>query len=244
MKICAIGNSQLAAIKSGWDKVSADYPGVTVTFFAGLTKLWQYTKIRDGAITTRAPELSKMLKLSSGGIDHIAADYDRYLIVGMELSARTFLADRDGFTAGLDETRALQIVKKVHTITAAPVAVCPAPYHSEAAGLESYELPKPVQGLSELMNAFEGALHCCGEENYFQTFVQPRETVASPFLTRSQFATGAPRIREEAGSKTNRHEIDHMNGNYGAAVWREILSDPAFLGAFGQMALPATTNVG
>lgn len=86
INLCVLGDSHVAAMKNAWDKISIEYPGLEITFFAarenGLSDLY----LTDDCLVPNNSELSKSLVLTSKGKDKIEIlNYDIFLVYGLKL---------------------------------------------------------------------------------------------------------------------------------------------------------------
>ncbi len=86
-RICCIGTSHLGCLKSGWEEIESEYPGITLTFFgapnAGMTELISAVALSDGSIVPHLPILEQYFAFTSGGHTAIQiADYDAFVVIG------------------------------------------------------------------------------------------------------------------------------------------------------------------
>lgn len=247
MKICVIGNSQIAAIKGGWEIVRHTQPGVEVTFFGAVRQLWSALEAVDGALVPTTEELQKAMSYTSGGLEQITDDYDRYLLCGLGIGASEFLKFfdtdrkrllRDDFieqaAEAMQVTPGMQVMDKVHQITGAPIGLIPAPFHSDDAPESSYGVEISWGAARRLAQRYEDTLSLMSDKDWFQLFLQPAATIARPLFTKSKFSIGANRMHQDrSGAQHGPEDFTHMNAEYGALYWAEILTNRVFLGAFG-----------
>jgi hypothetical protein len=86
MKICVIGNSHVAAIKSAWDDVSHDHPSHELYFFAAPGNNLRNLKIVDNYLAPTTEVLAQALAYTSGGKTQIELNnFDIFLIYGLGL---------------------------------------------------------------------------------------------------------------------------------------------------------------
>lgn len=86
-RICCIGTSHLGCLKSGWEEIEPEHPGITMTFFgapnAGMTELIASVALSEGSIVPCLPLLEQYFAFTSGGHTAIQiADYDAFVVIG------------------------------------------------------------------------------------------------------------------------------------------------------------------
>lgn len=88
LRICAIGNSHLAALRSGWSLCAADHPGLQITWFGAMWDgIAELRRVDRSLCATHAPEVEATLAWTSGGLRQIVLDdYDAFLLAGLKLS--------------------------------------------------------------------------------------------------------------------------------------------------------------
>jgi hypothetical protein len=233
MRICVIGNSHVAMIKIAWDAIQSDYSDVEITFFAAKVPMLRAIRRRGDKLIFSRDVLRQAMLLTSNGIDHIAADYDAYLIVGAEISLRTLVnpAEKLGpqrmdtldAVAELESTLAVTIIRHLRKITTAPIAVLPAPYHTGANAAFAYEWKHGDGTMTLLNDAYVAALDTLSRKLNFEFHPQPRETLQpTEFLTQDKFSHGA--MRYDVQGKSGQGDGRHMNMEFGALYLRSVLS--------------------
>jgi hypothetical protein len=243
MRVCVIGNSQIAAIKGGWDMVRHTQPGVEVTFFGATRNFWPGLKPIDGALVATTPQLREGMAYTSGGLDRITDTYDRFLVCSCGVGAPEFLkfydTDRkqalsDDFemlaAEALKDTIGMRLMEQLQQTMTAPVGLIPTPFHSDDAPEDSYGVTLKWGALQKLPQKYEDTLSLLAEERGFQLYLQPLATIARPLHTKAMFSIGSTKLH----SDNKQHQVDdftHMNAKYGVLCWAEILTDHMFLGA-------------
>ena len=149
-RLCLIGDSHLAALRSGWSP--DDFPAIRPTFFAAPAKNIGNLVVSNGMLEASDDDLDRHLMITSGGQTSIAGDYDHYLVHGLELglslvlelcrgvpgmkdskgwqtrvAAASFADAADG---AIGNSLAVRTAAKLRQITAAPITLSPTPVSS------------------------------------------------------------------------------------------------------------------
>jgi hypothetical protein len=237
-RVCLIGDSHLAALRSGWS--ADDFPAVRPTFFAAPAKSIGNLVVADGVLEASDDDLERHLMITSGGQTRIAGDYDHYLIHGLEFGlslvlelcrgvpgmqnpkgwqARVTAASfTDTADAAIRNSLAIRTAAKLRQITAAPITLSPTP-------VSSARYSNLRRRLSENANAqavaavFSNACRRAVREMNGRFLPQPAETLDADGL-----ATKPAYSREPARFLIRNPSDDaaHMNAEYGAAVLRNL----------------------
>lgn len=86
MRICVIGNSHVAAIKSAWDEISRDYSSHELNFFAAPGSHLRHLELVGHSLVPKTEGLAKNLAYTSGGETEIDLNiFDIFLIHGLGL---------------------------------------------------------------------------------------------------------------------------------------------------------------
>ena len=86
MRICVIGNSHVAAIKSAWDEISCAHLSHELHFFAAPRSDLRDLELVGSYLAPKTEELAKNLTYTSGGKAKIELDiFDTFLICGLGL---------------------------------------------------------------------------------------------------------------------------------------------------------------
>ncbi len=90
-RICAMGNSHLAAAKLGWDRIKDDYPDYRFDFFGfppnSATEFDQHVLVEDGRLVATTEKLRNGFAMTSGGHTAIVgADYSAFVTLGLGIS--------------------------------------------------------------------------------------------------------------------------------------------------------------
>ena len=220
-------------IKAGWDAIRGQYPEVEITFFGARVPLLFGLQVQDNKLIFTTENLRKFMTLTSNGVDHIAGDYDVYLIVGCEMSLSTVVVAAKQFgpaelenldaTEELGKTRGLWIVRLVREITTSPIVLLPAPYHTGADAAAAYEWGRGARAMKSLNRLYLAALHELAQTSGFVLHLQPRETLRPvEFLTLEKFAYGSERYDHHG--KEGQGDGKHMNAEFGMLYLHSVLS--------------------
>lgn len=95
-RLCVIGNSHVAALKLGWDRIGAGalpgWSGTSATFFGAPSDGMRHVQLEDGCIVPTRPKIAENFRFLSGGLDRIRlADFDAVLLVGLNVSSKRIL---------------------------------------------------------------------------------------------------------------------------------------------------------
>lgn len=236
--VCLLGNSHLAVLKLGWPQTEADFPGMTLDYYASagdsldLVVSGNHIEPANEGVRTR-------LAYTSGKSGNIEPDYDAYVVCGLLLSfVRAMRAYREksaevrangmahmaakeaAIDAACDSLRPLlfaEVLAKLRQITAAPIFLIGTP-------LPALERHPNMENFGEKMRAslraaYETASERVAKEFDVQFLRQPEETVGPIELTTKNefYLLGTEYARTEKAVHT------HMNAAYGAIVLKDAL---------------------
>lgn len=245
-RICIIGDSHAAALKTGWTAIAAEYPGVEPTFFAARTELMESLEVAGNALVA-TPPLRKRFKLTSGGQAEIRNTYDAYAICGLRISCalavqvqKAFEAKQKGGAASpesstddvlvkaiedsLQMTMGIRMLDMVRQITDATAIVIPQPSRAEIDAPVSDSPVNPSKNMRWILPVFQTACVRLARQRKASFLPQPAETLSETSLaTKATYARSPSRLDTE---KTG-EDRSHMNSEYGAIVLREALGNLA-----------------
>jgi hypothetical protein len=252
MKLCVIGNSHIAALKLGWDQVLAEageeQSRFAPTFFGAPRDGIRHVKLENGCLVARRKDITDYFRLISGGQDQIRlADYDAFLLVGLNVSskrilrfykthawvglggvagkvmvhpafARAFLAERYA------ETRMVELAGTIQAAANRPVVAVAEPHWASwarsAAEVPDYGWRAAIlAGDSAAIGQAFGRAVAEALAPHARFVPQPDETVEDGIMTRAEFNKDASRLITGEGGGT---DASHMNGAYGRAVWSAV----------------------
>lgn len=218
LRICIIGNSHIACLKTAWDGMAPYHRSHACTFFgspgAGMADL----ELKDTRLVARTDKLKRDLAFTAEGEDCIRlSDFDAFLIVGLDfhvpvhderLSAAVLdVALRDGFLG----TMTHRIAAAIRSSSQAPVYITGTPFKARS----GRQRPKgtlldPDRVIAALSRAFSAEDFCF--------VLQPAQTLQSAWSTKEEFATAAPRLAhsgEKINARFEHEQAVHMNAEYG-----------------------------
>lgn len=230
MRICAIGNSFVGAIKNGWDIVRPRYPSVDLVFFASPKDRIAAIELKDGALVPANDSLRSDLTFTSGGRQSIVIrDYDAFLLYGLQFHFRGLRLPQGLSSAVINavlhdryvRTINYRIAATIRGQTAAPIVAAPVPLRAEPMNVDSGSLTySEVIGLMNAQFREQGI-----------TFVgQPAETITNEWQTKHEFTKGSFRLGVDEKTAREQHiqnDFGHMNPDFGTA------SIPGLLASLG-----------
>jgi hypothetical protein len=241
-RICMIGDSHLAALKLAWSTLSAEFPDLTLDFFAAPGKTMDGLSVADGQLVPGSHPLAGSLKLTSGGKTSIDGLYDRYVIHGLELGiafaleiSRKYRAERhatDWRTPISDDcfaeavcgaaraTVAGRTLAKLREITKAPILVLPAPM-ADAKNQKVRQTLVEAGEARDVVRLFGAGCERLAASAGARFLPQPESTLdADGIGTKASFSSSPARFHAELARADN----SHMNTAYGEAVLRHALA--------------------
>jgi hypothetical protein len=242
MQICVIGDSHTAALKAGWTSVAAEFPDVTLTFFAAGRERLVHLVVQDGALVAGDKHLRLAFKHSSGGADRIIPRFDRYVLCGLGSGMRTILPlfralrpativpdDRQIVSNAcyaacmarlLAMTPLMWLLELVRQISDAPALLVPTPSFAPRPAFDNMQQTGEAACLAALfVRAFDGLAAPHGA----RFLPQPRETLdRSVICTDPIHFRGAVHLSDGGDDDQN-----HCNAAYGAIVLRHVLAELA-----------------
>lgn len=227
MRICVIGNSQMAVLKLGWDAVAADHPGVTMAFFGAPGDRLAGLERQGGRLVATDPDLAKRVGFTSGGADAVEPGaHDAVLLAGLNFGlgpgfapgysqAVQMAALRDRFAA----TLCGQICALVRAAAPdTPVHVMPNPLRRRG----SEGGARALQPYARRLEIARAALHpgLAGGA----VAGQPPATIVEETWTDEAYGDGAVGLDQGRGLRAKGAEdTNHMNAAFGAAFLRHWL---------------------
>jgi hypothetical protein len=244
--VCVIGTSHLASYKLGWDSIKEEFPGIALDFFgAPGSLLREELEVAGGALVPKSADAAEKF-VQFCGRSRITGDYDYFLLcdIGVRsgFALRLYSKWRAEVHAGaaripvsnevfqlalhglLREQYITELVGNIRRISAAPIAITPAP-------MRGADHPDPWRKAAQengdetsLSEMFSSAVRELASDLEVGVFLQPAATLVSPLYTNSIF-TRAAGIQTDDGSEdpTIDKDFGHMSGLYGAAVLRDFI---------------------
>lgn len=248
INVAVIGNSHLAAFKTGWPQIEAEFPDFELTFFGATRSLLRSLAQQRGALRTNDQKLRGYLTWTSGGLDHIPLDYSAYIVVGCELSfphmahilAKHRLPEcydpatdhqlisvaalEAAMRSIYDRSSALWLVQQLRAATIASTVIAPCPFVTTN-HKEKNDYWVETGTIKRIFSYYRGLLADLGR--YGVVADQPASTLEGHIFTKPQYATGSAKIKPGFEGTRRVDDDHHMNASFGAIALREILaSDP------------------
>lgn len=251
-RLCVVGNSHIAALKLAFDRArdagGSVLESAEITFFGAPRDGLRHVTQEDGVIHPGRKGVRENFLRISGGMDQIRlADFDAFLLVGLNVSikrllrfylthawpqlsgragkvvvhprfAQEFLAERYADTLMVD------LAAKIRSAVDRPVFAVAEPHWSAAARHAAkgpnygWDAAISAGDAPALAQAFLGAV-TQALQPHVQFLPQPPETVEASILTRDEFNSGASKLITGDGGQT---DASHMNAAYGTAVWSSV----------------------
>lgn len=249
MNVLFIGNSHLAAIKTGWDLLDPK-PPITPTFIGakggGLSSL-----VNDGpSFRSTRPDVTQQMAFTSGGLTEVDCSlYDaivtiglyhgRYRLVETLAQHRTLALDtrvpgaehliseaaqRIALRHSVSDTLALALAARFRQQTKAPIYVCEQPM-PRCAVTSRHKTPwlqvEQLFGVADA--AWRAEMDAQSKLIGFVSVPQPAQTIAPNHLTLDEYGLGAIRLLEGFNEVHRSTEYRHMNAKYGRAVFSDLV---------------------
>ncbi|MEJ5992463.1 hypothetical protein WG902_20855 [Ramlibacter sp. PS3R-8] len=229
MRICVLGNSHVASLKLGLEKLPGGRQKFTMEFFASRASAMEGLRLENKRLVPRNENLARAISHTSGGKREVVLDdYDAFLVYGLgfrlpvvetQLSAAVQRqACRDTAVGTLN----FHLCSLLRQATNKPVYVGHDPQEAEGRKRRAVNRSLPYGGVYDLT---KDALR--GED--LRLVQQPRRTFANDWFTRPEFSAGSTRLDiGDAKSNELHKDVDnkHMNGDFGR-IWLEESFFPA-----------------
>ena len=226
MKICVLGNSQAACLKSAWDKPENRPPNHQLTIFAAFGLSLANLDVAGKRLVPATAALRQNLIYTAGLGEVEASDYDAFLICGAGLGFRP-IDDRlshqvlTALTTDLVKTSlAYSLAGKVRRITDAPIYVMHAPLldvrTAERVHFGYFDYADYFPLLTQAMDIPGTVL-----------MKQPDQTITQGHFTKLEFSQDAVRLAVKSEGEGIRHKEDdynHMNTYYGAVRLKDFFA--------------------
>lgn len=243
MRIAFIGNSHLAALKLGWEKIFSDY-SIEAVFYGSIRNNLRAFVIRDGALwPTHAATQSMFVRTS--GRDHIRPDFDRCVVTGFGSSVNRpmqrlsthrvveiydpegphqLISDacrRDIVHAELAHCTALKIIRGLRSISQAQIILAPDPYAShEILSDPRYEHWADPTVRRRMLDDYREAVDKFLRPEV-EVVLQPSSTVVDEMFTRPEFSHGSVRLGTDLTHAPG--DMFHANSDFGVVYLRELI---------------------
>ena len=226
MRICILGDSHTAALKNGWSEISANHPGVSLTFYAARGNTLDGIEADGHDLVAGNERLRRSLEYTSGGEARVkTSEYDAFLVCGlffMPLWKRPGLSravisagNADRFHSSLSATAA----GLGRAATAVPIYIMPRPLVAI----------RPDPAVAPDVPPYEEQIDQLTRDSTVRNFRflgQPPETIAGSWWSKPEFASGSMRLGVDPKLDGEMHpdgEADHMNAAFGSIFLLQFL---------------------
>ena len=88
-RVCVLGNSHLASMKTGWDLIRDAHPDHDLTFFGAPKAMMDDLDLEDNILVPGNDKLRNKLKVFSNGHESVDLDaFDTFVISGLQFGPR------------------------------------------------------------------------------------------------------------------------------------------------------------
>jgi hypothetical protein len=250
-RLCVIGNSHVAALKLGWERLRASYPGMSLTFFGTAGRdACKNLRLVEGALVPDERDLRNFLWTSGGREKIKLEDYDHFLLVSLGFGpqemfhvARKFsfaeprldqskrLVSRECFMEAVTDTLLGSMAAAITTIIRKnvnrPVLILP----QAASSIEIIKTDKfraahsaaPAQCWALLNELWAECATSVATRLGAAIVLQPAETVSNHIFTAHEFCRGSVRLTPDLTHEHPDHDFTHMNADYGIVTLKTVL---------------------
>jgi hypothetical protein len=234
MKIAIIGNSHLAALKFAVKDGLFCAKELDVTFWGVAGKGFAETSYEGGHF--RTPYRDFVLKVSDGQHENLPAQaFDAIVFHGLPLNVWLYLSAlrkasddlrcysraslRDGLQMHLKGDPTYRLVEALRADYDRPVLISPLALKSEDSGeLALHSIT------SDELNFLNSCISAILSDMQVEYVAQPLDTIRDYKYTKREFCLNSVRLAADLSIKHADDDYDHMNGQYGARVLREIVT--------------------
>jgi len=229
MKICVLGNSHVACLSKGWDKLKYNHKNVQLTFFAHRGEKLSGLTIKHGRLSADNQRLRRVISHTSGGREHVDPnEFDCFLIFALGAKPyryRPIYYSQQVHIAALEDhathSTSWKLIERLRQITDKPIYVGHNPLHAASprcdhrGGADEYY--RGIAELNEYIYEPQNTLLLC----------QPEQTITDGFETKHEYSIGSTRL--DTGDKISNepHEEKdrtHMNAQFGELYLSDFLT--------------------
>lgn len=226
MKLCVLGNSHVAALKLGWDKIRESYPQVSIRFFAAPGSRLQHLNVDGSRLIPANKMLREILSVTSDGEPMIeTSDYDAFLGYGLSFDVGPI--DQHLSEAVFDtycreratRNNNFRLARKLMSMTKQQIFMGHIPLQADNGPI----WPSPYVSYEKLFQRISAVL----SESNITLLSQPEKTITSSIRTKNEYTKGSVRLKVSQGSFSAAEHADddvrHMNGLFGAIYLADAL---------------------
>lgn len=253
-RLCVLGNSHIAALKTGWEKAARALDSVEVAFAGCIKDGMSSFDLVDGRLGPRDPKAAAFFRdISDTGGFVDPAEFDAFLLAGMTLSAEPLIQNyaafatpsthnrdtaahlvsdacmADAFWSVLERTPMVHVARTVRRATDKPIFTAWQAFLSEDLKKIDWRRERYEPVLANKDQPF--VLDMMAEMDRrlvgegFRPLHQPPETVADGIMTKARFSRGSVLFRKELVHEHRENDVFHMNADFGAACWKAWKAD-------------------
>lgn len=229
MKICILGNSHLASIKQGWDRLQAEAgrEGVSVRFFGSRQWGLRALDLVGTELHPRNAILERDLTFTSGGLKRIdLQSYDAFFLYGLmfpmpELHRGWSTAvKRQACKDTLSRSLAAELARKIRSAVDRPIYMG---HNPRPARQSEQRVAEDTMDYSSVCDFMQPEVKALGAD----LVRQPLDTLESNrWFTQSHFSLGSVRLDVGDGISSEAHpqsDVEHMNGDFGLLYLKQLL---------------------
>lgn len=216
VRLCVLGNSHVAALRTAWDSLQRDHPEVEITWFAhrgmGVSNLIPTSE----SLVPNNDDLLTSIKFTSGRSEVRLADFDAFLVYALHQHGRqpdtsfySAAVRRQALEDQVTSQRNYMLVQKVRSVTDKPLFVAHDPL--PAFGADDVVMRDYPAHVAEMQERFYSPLSATLVE-------QPSSSVVAGCATKQEFSKDSTRLvvgKDNDGETHGGHDIFHMNSSYG-----------------------------
>lgn len=226
MNICVLGDSHVAAIKNGWEKIKNDHPQHQLIFFASPGPgLWEL-RLKGSVLVPNNRKLAENFNYTSGGLSCVELnDYDAILLVGMGLEIPRIDTRYSNavinqiFNDSTEKSLNIRLCKKIQPVFTRAIYLAPTPQRA------SISRPRLAQYKLNYFDAIKLA-QTKFAVNSVSIVAQPHETIVDDWFTKRIYSIGSQRLAVNDSTYSQYHDdIDdsHMNESFGQLWLNDFL---------------------
>jgi hypothetical protein len=224
MKVCVLGNSQVACLKAAWDAPINRPTGAELTFFAAFWMTLKHLEVEGDRLVPAIRTLRRQLLYTAGEEEIEVPRFDCFLLCGLGIDPQPLdtrlssQARRATIDDWVKSSLAYCLAAKLRHITSAPVFVMHSPLPDERT---RGRITFPFTAYQEDFEMMSAALDIAAS----RMLPQPAETITQQRFTKLAFSKDAVRLAVHSVGEGVRHETDdvyHMNALYGATQLRNF----------------------
>lgn len=219
MNVCILGNSHVACLKQGWDRIGMRHPDMRMTFFASRQERLKGLALQGRSLVPADAALARDIAFTSGGLDRVdLSAFDVFLVYALGLAVPAMdlrlssAVQRLICRHVLQRSLNLSICGLIRSATQAPIFIGHNPQiaFDERLPLAPNRLPfeSAVALLAEQIDLADARLLC-----------QPAQTLFNGWNTRVELSRGSTRLDVGDSISNAEHpadEVMHMNAEFGA----------------------------